>query len=318
MLSLRKSIRAIILEALSGEGSFSINPNIKRFCDGFLSGKNPEIRISQAGSKMEISLYADDGLTMVGVLDFRKTTKAMGPCLKAYRVAWTTSSPKYKGGSLICYDLAMEILGSSQFNSGLIGDRKEVSHPLWSISPVFLSPKKHKGKGFAYKTWKKYAERTDVKKTLLDPLGFQFTPEIEDDCDPGSAFALYALERNKDYQEFISKRRSNQELVDFGFDFQDSEEMKQRAAEDPLFKTAYSKNRGKRKTAFNPIIKNDPELLAKIESDWRSYGIPLLIMYSKDSLPTWEYLINNGAALKIGGGKAKITKALGGLAKKSS
>tara|TARA_B100000674_G_C37930544_1_gene957766 strand:- start:1201 stop:2151 length:951 start_codon:yes stop_codon:yes gene_type:complete len=315
MSSIRKHIREILIEALSGTGSFSINPSIKRFCDIFLSGKNPELSVTQAGGKMEISLKADHKL--VGHLDFRKTTKAMGPCLGAWRVAWTTSDPDFKGAGLICYELAIELLGTSEFGSGLIGDRKEVSHPLWKGSPVFLSPGRHKDKGFAYPLWKKYSSRSDVKKTLLDPLGFNFTPQPEDDCDAGSAFALYALERNKDYQSFIKKKRTTKELTDFGWAFQDDSAMKQRARKnDPLFGAAAFDSVGKRKKAFGPIIQNDPQLLAQIESEWKAYGIPLLIMISKDSLPTWEYLVSKGTEMNFGRGGTKIKRALGDLAKK--
>ena len=76
MSTIRKHIREILIEALSGPGSFSINPNIKRFCDGFLAGRNPEIHITKRGGTMEITLFASS--TMVGTLKFSKTTRSMG------------------------------------------------------------------------------------------------------------------------------------------------------------------------------------------------------------------------------------------------
>jgi len=311
MKEIRRYIRNIILESISGPGSFSINPKIKSFCDTVLSAGNPIIKVGKKGVKYFISINLGKE---IAVLEFKPTTQGEGNCSGAMSVKWTTSSPEFPGAALICYELAIEMLGQPDFNSGLISDRVEVSHPMWNLSPVYLNTEKHGDKGFAYDIWKVYAKRPDVKKSLLDPLGFYFTPDESDDCDAGSAFALWTLERNQDYQQFIKQKRSKKELIDFGFSFRDDEEAKQRAKQDPLWSIARSSKRGNRRAGFNSIIQNNPELLAKIESEWKAYGIPLMIMYSKDSLPTWEYLVSKGA--KIDSVKIpKIISALGSLLK---
>jgi len=317
MSVLRSHIRNTILSLLEEEfrkpGGLQINPKIKSFCDTLPEGSN--ILVKTMGQQITIQVVlGDDEEASLGEINFKKMpARTNGQCLNAMQVKWSDSSKTAPRAALVCYELAIELLGNEAFGSGLVADREEVSHPVWKLSPVVLKPQGNKGKGFAYGIWKKYAERTDVTKTLLDPLELHFTPQPEDDCNAGSALALWSLDNNKDYRDFIATNPTRREIADWAIDYHDSESREAKGLElpdDPFFKIAYSGKRKKRKLGFNPLIQDDSELRKRIMDDWKEHKIPLMLMLSKESMPTWEYLVSNGSAVIIQTTNRKIKKAL--------
>ena len=95
------------------------------------------------------------------MLAVMKVRKPATPCNGAYEIAYVAAE---EGFGPTLYDIVM---GWSP--GGLISDRNIVSLD-------------------AEKVWLKYFnDRPDVKKKKLDPYG-EFTPEKEDNCNPGSAY----------------------------------------------------------------------------------------------------------------------------------